>query len=454
MHAHVTRQQLTARAEQCLGDDDKIQAEEHLKECGPCRERAREIQEIGIRLSANAADLAHFSCEDRVMSRIVEERSARVPEGRLLDFLKEAFLSRRVRLAGVVAVAVLAMVSVGIFFDASSQAWTIEQSIEALQGKRGVHFSGFVAWGAERLKCEMWIRGRQGGSRMEDMLLRVENGATIWVKGNATYFHLPPDPVVYRDDAQTAGISHWPGPEFLDLLRKVSRNTRVDTRFDLFSARRLVVLQAQLMDANGAKSFVMEFDPRSKMLVSLRSWNNLNWEGRPVFEADSIQYFDSPPDSLFEPGLASSAVYRLRDVSIAPEMLGLLSNPASGRSFPGLSEEEASRRIVEQVLRAQIEWDLPTFRMLAPVTSLFDDEQIAAVLGGLDGQEAIAELINVGEAHYRGRSALGPLLVVPVVARQKQGRLREHKLIVQIRSEGENFSCVVYGPHGYGYDLE
>jgi hypothetical protein len=454
MRAHVARQQLTAWAEQCLGDEDRIQIEEHLKDCEPCRERARQIQEIGVRLSTDAAALEHFSCEDRVMSRIAEERSARSQEGRLLDFVKEAFLSTRVRLAGAAA-AVLVMLSVGIFFDTSSQAWTIEQTIEALQGKRGVHFSGFLAWEGERLKCEMWIRGRQGRSRMEDMLLRVENGATIWVKGNATYFHLPPDPVVYRDDAPTAGFSHWPGPEFLDLLRKVSRNVRVDTRFDLFSARRLVVMKAQLMDAEGPKSFSMEFDPRSKMLVSFRTWNNLNWAGRPVFESDSINYLDSPADSLFVPELASSGVYRLRDVSIAPEMLGLLSNPASGRSFPGLSEEEASRKIVEQVLRAQIEWDLPIFRMLAPVTSLFDDEQMRTVLGGLDGQEAIAELINVGEARYRGRSSLGPLLVVPVVARQQHGRLCERKLIVQVRSEAEEkFSCVVYGPHGYGYDLE
>ncbi|RPI21277.1 MAG: hypothetical protein EHM61_25165 [Acidobacteria bacterium] len=460
MQAHVTRQQLTARAEHCLSDADTITVDEHLEHCERCRERAREIDQTVTRLSSDAADLAHFSCEEGVMKRVYEQRLSGAEEVRLssgfFSFYEKAWGLTTVRAAAVSAAVVLIVLATGmVFYTTPSRAWTIEQSIAAVQGKRGVHFSGLLAWGGGRVRCEMWIRGREGRSRMEDMLMRVENGAAVWVSGNNTYTYVPPDPVVYTDDAQTAGMTHWPGPEFLELFKRVSRNVEVSSRLDLFSARRLIVLKAQIIGAEGPRSFVMEFDPSSKLLVSLTVWNNLGWAGTPTFEADSIEYLDSAPDDLFAAQVPTNVAYRQKEIGISPENLALLATAGSGRSFSGVSEEEASRDIAEEIIRAEINGDLAKFKLLGPIASLFDDEQLRTVLGGVDGSEALTELVSVGGASHRGRSSLGPLMLVPVVAKQRNGRLSEHKIIVQVRTgTADDFSCVVYGPYGYPYEIE
>jgi len=456
MQGHMNEEQLTALAEGCLADQEKHVVEGHLQQCEWCRELLGRTDQVRLRLVANAADFDTPSIEEPVLGEIARRTQTgehRVSSlGRWIAFLQEAWSSTALRAASVSAVVVCIAVVVGVFFYEPSHAWSLERSIAAVQGKRGVQFAGSLNINGSRVECQMWVRGRQGESRMQDMLLRAENGATIWVSGNATYFYLPPDPVVYKDDAQTAGFTHWPGAAFLELLKKVSRTAEVDYRLDLFAARRLVVLKAQLIDVGGPKSFVLEFDPNSKLLVSLKTWNNLDASGDPVFQADSVTYLDSPPDSLFQVELPNGVVYRERDLTVASETIGLLATTSSGLSLPGLSEAEASRKIVEAVYAAEINGDLAAFKQLAPLASLWDDEQLRTLLAGSDGQESIAELIEVGEPRVRGRSSLGPLIVVPAVVKHQDGRRYQHKLIVQVREAGrENFSCVVYGPYGVPY---
>ncbi|RPJ61233.1 MAG: hypothetical protein EHM23_07605 [Acidobacteria bacterium] len=459
MQGHVTEEQLTALAEECLADREKTVVEEHVQQCEWCREQLSQIGEVRLRLTASAQGLELSSIEDAVLSRIERERQTR--EGRMTAWSRSIHLIRQVcagtafRAASISAVLIVIVVLVGVFYSEPSQAWSLEQSIEAVQEKRGVHFAGSLTIEGSRVECQMWVRGRQGESRMQDMLLRAENGTTVWVSGNATYVYIPPEPVVYKDDAQTAGFTHWPGAAFLQLLQKIARNAEVDYRFDLFAARRLVVLKAQLVDVGGPKSFVLEFDPSSKLLVRLKSWNNYDWSGPPTFQADSVTYLDSAPDSLFHVELPDGVVYRDREVSVAAETIGLLTTPSSGLSLPGLTEEEASRKIVEGVYTAEISGDLAGFRRLAPLASLWDDEQLRTLLAGTDGQESVIEVVEVGEPRRRGRSSLGPLIVVPVVVRHKEGSLYEHKIIVQIRhGAGRDFSCVVYGPYGVPYPVE
>lgn len=456
MQGHVTEEQLTALAEECLADQEKKVVGEHIQGCEWCRAKLGQTHEVRVRLSASAAALEPTSIEDMVLGRIAEmkhtgERPAAI-WGRPMDFLRQAFASTALRAASVATAVVLIAVLIGVFFYQPSLAWSLEQSIEAVQGKRGVHLAGSLMMNGSRVQCQLWIRGRQGESRMQELLLRAENGVTIWVSGNETYVYIPPDPVVYKDDAQTAGFTHWPGAAFLQLLQKVSRNSEVDYRFDLFTARRLVVLKAQLIDVGGPKSFILEFDPESKLLVRLKSWNNYDWSGAPTFQADSVTYLDDVPDSLFRVELPAIVVYRERDVSVPAENIGLLATASSGLTLPGLSEEEASRKIVQAIYAAEIDGDLTEFKHLAPLASLWGDDQLRTLLAGADGQENVVELIEVAEARRRGTSPLGPLYVVPAVVRQKDGRIYEHKIIVQIRQgAGQGFSCAVYGPYGVPY---
>ncbi len=459
MSGHLTNEQQTALLEGCVSEAEKASFEAHLEECVPCREEACRTRQVRRRLVKHAAALGSTSLADEVFEAIAERSrtgAARVIQLKSPDGLwSRLFGAGKLRFAAVGAALLIIVSLAGVFFYTPSQAWTLEQGIEAVQGKRGAYLTASLMMDGNRVECEMWIRGRQGQPRVQDMVLKAKNGVRLWMNGNATYFYNPSESVVYTDDAQTAGLSHWPGPEFLELLRRVTRNPEVDYRFDLFSRRRLAVFKAQMIDVGGAKSFIMEFDPTSKLLVSMKSWQNLDWSGEPAFQADSVSYLDSPPDSLFEVDVPVYVSYRERDVSIPTDLIALLSARSFGLPEPGVSEAEASRKIVQQIFAAETSGDLREFRRLAPVASLWDEDQLDAILGGVDGQEKIVELIEVGEARRRGRSPLGPLFVVPAIARQRDGNLYEHKIIVQIRQGvGPEFSCVVFGPHGVPYPLD
>ena len=44
----------------------------------------------------------------------------------------------------------------------------------------------------------------------------------------------------------------------------------------------------------------LEFDPESKLLVSMRQWENAEWKDPPSHVAEKITYYESLPDDLFQ----------------------------------------------------------------------------------------------------------------------------------------------------------
>jgi hypothetical protein len=65
-----------------------------------------------------------------------------------------------------------------------------------------------------------------------------------------------------------------------------------------------------------------------------------------------------------------------------------------------------------------------------------------------------AQLLKIGDIERTGRSKLGPLALVPVWFRYKDGREREVWMLVQFRETDQGASCVVWGAHGYSLDVK
>jgi outer membrane lipoprotein-sorting protein len=51
---------------------------------------------------------------------------------------------------------------------------------------------------------------------------------------------------------------------------------------------------------NGPRSILIEFDVESKLLVSLKQWENANWDGPATLIMEKITYHENLPDDLFE----------------------------------------------------------------------------------------------------------------------------------------------------------
>jgi hypothetical protein len=215
------------------------------------------------------------------------------------------------------------------------------------------------------------------------------------------------------------------------------------------------VTEWSFVTANGPTSARAEFDLETKLLISLRQWDNMDRRGVPGVETDDITYLSDLPDDAFSVDVPPGVTSRPKDVGVKESLLGLLALEDAGIQTPGVSLEEAARRIATDLWHAIIDRDIDGLRRLCPVARGASDAVLSAmVFGTKDDPEGVLELVDVEPGVLRGHSRLGPLTVVTTRVRQRDGALYEEKFIVQHRLTGPVPSCVICAPYGTRYRLE
>jgi hypothetical protein len=173
----------------------------------------------------------------------------------------------------------------------------MEQAIEALKKYRAVHITGYVTTGRGKAPLDAWARADATGNLVEAGLANSGN-TTVWTRENRTYIYHHTNDTVFVEPGITFGLSPWPGPKLLARLARV-RDYKAFEGEDPATGRKRVIVTCSLENLTGPQSFRLEFDVRSKLLVSLKSWGNLKQEGAPSCDFERILYFDNPPDSAF-----------------------------------------------------------------------------------------------------------------------------------------------------------
>ncbi len=451
MSCDTSHDQLIGHLESALPPADDRLVVAHLEACERCRATAGAYRRLHDRLVVAAHSSPASALEDGVMAAIASTTLRTEPSAGPLAWLPGAILSPRVRRLGLgtAGFAVLVLVLAAVFLWEPSQAWSIEQSIEATRAFHALRLRGTMGG---QVRGQLWARSPDSPSGRARLLVRLENGVLVWTEGNATHYYDPGSRVVLTDDAQTAGFNPWPGPRLFELARAAGVR-QVDTRWR-FPASRTVVTEWSFMGANGPTSARAEFDLDTKLLVGIRQWDNMDLRGAPGFETDDISYLADLPDSAFAVDLPRGVAFRPRDVEVKDSLLGLLSLDDAGIPAEGASLEEAASRIVAEMLRALIARDVAALRRLCPVMRGVSDALLSAMVLGADAPDGIVEVVSVDPGVPRGHSRLGPLTVVASRVRHRSGGLYEEKFIVQHRLAGAAPSCVIAAPYGAPYRLE
>lgn len=445
------RDNLAAWLEPAATAEDVESCSRHLDRCDSCRAAVEAYRAIRARLGASAAAMAPPALEHAVMARIVSSSNAATHGVRASKTTRRFAGALAWRLAfGTAGLVVLMLLATAVFLRQPTHAWTIEQSIDASRPFRALHLRGVFGGNAS---CELWTRVSSDHTRSEKLLIRIgRGGPTIWTEGNSTHYYDPASRTVSTDDAVTAGFNPWPGPHLLELARAAGVRM-VDTRWR-FPNRRTVVTEWSLLLPAGPTSAVAEFDVDSKLIVSLRQWDNMDRRGAPGFQSDDITFLRDLPNDVFEVRLPAGVQHQPRPVEVADSALGLLSMEGTGIPAPDLSLGESARRVVTEMWETVLKRDLPEFKRLCPMTRGWSDEFLGAILGPRDVPDAIAEVVTVEPGVTRGHSRLGPVTVVTSRVRRNNGGLYEEKTIVQHRLAGPVPSCVVYAPYGQPYRLD
>lgn len=360
------------------------------------------------------------------------------PRGTAWHAIVTGRIARLAAAAGVVGA-----VAFAIFNSVTEPAWALEDAIAALERFHAVHVSGAFPGGT----VEIWMRADAGATHSTDVVVRWSGGPVTWTKDGSTYHYEPSQGTVYFEPALTVGLSQWLGPELLDTL-SAAENAKITYGRDPATGRDRVTLTCSLIDAQGAHSWVVEFDSATKLPVAFTQWPNLDRSGPPGFEAFKIVYHESLPDDLFDVHVPGGVKRVEKPLEIPGETVGVLGNPADGIPAEGMTQQEAAEKTVRALYGAVIRQDLAQLKTVCPLCRNLGDQLLRTIILKPGKDDRIVEILEVGQVVRTGRSVLGPIVAIPTTVRLENGKKVEEKMIVQFRQFGDALSCVVHGPYG------
>ncbi len=216
-----------------------------------------------------------------------------------------------VKVAAVAVLIVACLIGVFMFNRTSSVAWAIEQSIEALSKYNAVVFEGSESFMDEDGKLQMrtgktWWVANEDQTKVKKERTDMDGVTILIANGQETWRYDPQTNTVIKN--RPYGMpEHWIGGRFLEQLRAfhesgLMNHWEVTYSKDPVTGKQRAFLTIAWLDKryNGPRSLWFEFDVESKLVVSLKQWENANWEGPPRIVSEKITYYENLPDELFE----------------------------------------------------------------------------------------------------------------------------------------------------------
>jgi hypothetical protein len=346
--------------------------------------------------------------------------------------------SARYTLATTAALAIL--VALTLIHPAPS--WAMDQTIETLKKFKGLELSGTVTPDTKTYPVDLWLKADRTGDFVEAFLANVGGQGSEWTSDNQTFSYDSDDKTVYVEPGITLDLNPWPGPKMLALLL-TEKSYKVIEGYDSATGQKRVIVTCT--STGRQQSLLLEFDVNTKLLVSMKIWQNTRQEGTPYLNFDKILYFDDLPDSTFNFQIPPGTIVTNMPLRVPDASLAAMSDTNSGISTEGMTREQACQTIIEQYWDANIKYDFSGFRRLMPTAADLSDEFLRKSFD-LNG---ITQLLKVGGIERTGSSKLGPLALVPCWVRAQDGTVTEVWVIIQFRKTDLGSSCVVYDTHGY-----
>jgi hypothetical protein len=354
---------------------------------------------------------------------------------------------------GAVAAVLLIVIVLGLPGLVSQPAWALEETIEALKAYQGVHIVGSFMANNHPVEGDLWMRARHKGKVSRDLVLRTASGNVTWIKDGKTYSYVTEHQTVYRENAVTAGFTHWFGPRMFEVIGTIA-NAKVVHGRDPATGKNRVTLSASHMDVHGAQSWVFEFDADTKLPIRMTHWYNLDRSGPPAFHAREIIYYEQLDDSVFDVTPPAQARMVDKPPTIPEQNLGILATPQAGLPVAQQDQDQAAEQIVRTLYTAAMTGDTARIKQLCPLAAQWSDKMIEEIASGKTPEEQPAKVIQAGPVSYRGHTSLGPFVVVPCTIRHQDDSLWHENMIVQFRGSGPDMSCVIHGPYGLSVQIE
>jgi len=217
------------------------------------------------------------------------------------------------KLAAAAVIIVTVGLLVTILHYSATPAWAIEQSIEAVSQYKAVLVEGLDSertWredgSLEQRPFKAWAVANEDQTMVEKYRHEVDGVPIITTNGKKTWRYDLQTNTVRVENRPYIASECWCGSQFLEqikgLLGEVIPNWEVTYGKDPATGKQRAFLKIAWLEKryNGPRSMCLEFDVESKLPVSLKQWENANWEGPATLVVEKITYHENLPDDLFE----------------------------------------------------------------------------------------------------------------------------------------------------------
>ncbi len=305
---------------------------------------------------------------ENVMSRIDAEgtESHRIKNLKKKLIFGRFIMNRFTKLTAAAVIIIAVVLAINFLDKSASTAWAIEDTIELLSRFNGIHFKGILLdKDANEVSFEAWAKANEEQTASNHLRIESETGAIQVVSGDQRYQYDPATATVKITEGYGTAISPWPGPEFFESLKKMALDWNETYGKDPATNRERVFVTCSHPAAPDPRSWWFEFDVESKLPVSMKQWDNMKREGVPGFNIESLTFFETLTDELFDFVIPEGA----KIVPALAERNSKLQDPNSGMLLGNMTEEQACVEITRRYWQAVIEGNWQTVAVLRPTST-------------------------------------------------------------------------------------
>jgi len=216
---------------------------------------------------------------------------------------------RQVRFGAVAAVLLIAVAIVSLD-RGTNIAWSMEQTIEAIEQIKTLYIEGTVVWpfGPKPgiVPFRFWVQPPTENSPLK-MRGEVKNHVMI-AKGDTVYecwsdtktaqVQYGPAITDLKYWYQAAGLVPWVIREMPEMIQQYAQDWKQAIDRNPNTGKERILATCTYPPSN--MSFLLVIDPASKLCYQAKLWGNLQHEGEPYIDAQKFVYNQEFPGELFE----------------------------------------------------------------------------------------------------------------------------------------------------------
>ncbi|MHC4215041.1 MAG: LolA family protein [Planctomycetota bacterium] len=341
--------------------------------------------------------------------------------------------NRMTKLGTAAAIVIIALLGITFLDKVATPAWAIEETIELLRGFNAIHFSGTTQGEDGReISLEGWARANDEQTASNHLRLETETGQIDVVSGSQRYQYDPATHTVQITEGYGPAMSPWVGADFFESLKKFTLDWNETYGKDPATDRDRVFVTCSHPAAPDPRSWWFEFDVESKLLVSMKQWENMTRQGTPRIYAKSITFLEDLPDELFHFETPEGA----KTVTGLQDRMNKLQDPNAGMPVENMTEDQACVEIAGCYWKAVIEKDWQTVALLHPIAT-------ADAWENKFSGNNLKRIVEIKEAYQEDKCKSGK--IVPCTIEFDDGDTKTIHIIILLREIDSQRSCVIAG---------